>query len=260
MSNTARLLSVAALALVSAACSPGDEGAGTTTTLGDITTTSQATTVPSPPAPTTTTLPPTTTTTLPPTTTTHVTTTTTEFVPLDVELTDEGIQVGPAWLPFGSDDDDTVAALTTALGPPTDDTGWLDSLTEGWESFGVCPQPRVRGVSWGEGAVSFQVLFTDGDTDFWAGGVEHFFAYYYLDSSAPTGLRTPEGIAVGSSLGQLKATYDPTKIVIEEAFFDPGVGYWSYDMQNWTGMWGFATGQGDDDTITSINGGQGCGE
>jgi len=178
-----------------------------------------------------------------------------------VELTDEGIQAGPAWLPFGTDDDDTVDALTTALGPPLDDSGWLDSLSEGWELFGVCPQPQVRGVSWGEGGdVSLQVLFTDGDTDFWAGGVEHFFAFYYDDSSEPRGLATPEGIGVGSSLGDLKAAYDPAEIVIEEAFFDPSVGYWSYDINTWTGLWGFATGQTDAHVITSVNGGQGCGE
>lgn len=252
---------VAAIVLVAAACSPSDEGADTTSTSPSTTsTTTPATTVTSV-APTTTSEPSTTTTLSPSSTTTlSPSTTTTEFVPLGVELTDEGVGAGSTWLPFGTDADDTVAALTTALGPPSNDTGWLDSLTEGWENFGVCPQPRVRGVSWGEGAVSLQVLFTDGDTDFWVGGVEHFFAYYYLDSSAPTGLTTPEGIGVGSSLGDLKAAYDPAKIVIEEAFFDPGVGYWSYDMQTWTGMWGFASGQADDDTITSINGGQGCGE
>ena len=88
----------------------------------------------------------------------------------------------------------------------------------------------------------------------------HFFYYFYGGSSDPTGLLTTEGIGIGSTLGDLKGAYDPAKIEIEEAFFDPGQGFWSYDLQPWTGLWGFATGQGDADTITSINGGRGCGE
>lgn len=250
-----------AMALVAGACSPADEGGGSTvtstvntsTSLQPTTTIAPTTTVPATP---TSTAAETTTTTLAPTSTTSA-----PVVVTTVELSDEGIQAGSAWLPFGSDDDDTVAALTTALGPPSDDSGWLDSLTDGWEHFGVCPSPRVRGVSWGEGGgVSLQVLFTDGDTDFWSGGVEHFYSFFYSGTSAPTGLTTPEGIGVGSSLGQLKAAYDPAKIEIDEAFFDPAVGFWSYDMQNWTGLWGYATGQSDAHVITSVNGGRGCGE
>ena len=252
---------VGVLALLAAACSNGAEVIdSTTTTIGTTSTTEAQTTTSQPPA-TTTTESSTTTTTSPTTTTTSAASTTTEPGDMTVELTDEGIYVGTVWLPFGNDDDDTIANLTSALGPPADDSGWLDSLTDGWDRFGVCPSPRVRGVSWGEGGdVSLQVLFTDGDTDFWFGGVEHFFTFYYSDSSAPTGLTTPEGIGVGSSLGQLKAAYDPAKIEILEAFFDPAQGFWSYDSQPWTGLWGFATGQTDADVITSLNGGRGCGE
>ena len=249
---------VFALSLTVAACSPSDGAASSTTVTSTLVTTATESL-----ATTTTNSLPTTTTTLAPTTTTTLatTTTTTEPVDLTVELTDEGIQAGPTWVPFGTDDGDTVAALVVALGASSDDTGWLDSLTDGWDRFGVCPSPRVRGVSWGEGGnVSLQVLFTDGDTDFWTGGVEHFFSFFYGDTSQPTGLKTPEAIGIGSSLGQLKAAYDPAKIVIDEAFFDPSVGFWSYDLQSWTGLWGFATGQTDAHVITSINGGRGCGE
>lgn len=255
--RTTPLACLLAMSLVTAACSPGEEAAdSTTTTMPPTATTSHA------PSTTTTTAATTTTTSLAQsTTTTTLATTTTTVAGVDIELSDEGIQVGSDWLPFGSDDDETVAALTAALGPASDDTGWLDALSDGWERFGVCPQPNVRGVSWGEdGDISLQVLFTDGDTDFWVGGVQHLFAFYYSDSSPPHGLNTPEGIGVGSSLGELNAVYEPAKIVIEEAWFDPALGYWSYDMHDWTGMWGFATGQGDADTITSLNGGRGCGE
>jgi hypothetical protein len=176
-------------------------------------------------------------------------------------LTDEGIYAGSTWLYFGYDDDDVIATVTDVIGPPSEDSGWLDSVTEGWERFGVCPSPRVRGVNWGEGDdISLQLLFTDGDTDFWAGGVEHFYSYYYFGTSAPSTLATPEGIGIGSTLGDLRTVYSPSSITIEEAFFDPSEGFWTYDMRTWTGLWGYATGTADSDTITSINAGQGCGE
>jgi len=264
--GTRSLAAVAScLALTAVACSPADVGAVSTvaSTLITTSTTVAPTTTDAPS--TTTTLPTTTSTSMPDTTTTTTTaadtTSTSEVVDLTVELTDEGIQAGATWVPFGSDDDDTTAALTAILGTPSDDTGWLNSLTDGWQQFGACPSPRVRGVSWGEGSdISLQVLFTDGDTDFWIGGVEHFFTFYYSDTSEPTRLITPEGIGVGSSLGQLKAAYDPAEIEIDEAFFDPAIGFWSYDIQSWTGLWGFATGQTDAHVITSLNGGRGCGE
>lgn len=242
--------------LLVAACSPDEASEETSTTSTSL------------PASTTTTMAPTTTssmvdttTSLPPTTTTTIATTTTTAQPATVELSDEGIQAGDVWVPFGTDDDDTVSAVAAVLGDPFEDTGWLDSATDGWEKFGVCPSPNVRGVSWGSGGtVSLQLLFTDADTDFWLGGVEHFFTFYYGGASDPEGLMTTKGVGIGSTLGELQAAYDPAKTEITEAFFDPSLGFWSYDYAPWTGLWGFATGQGDDDTITSINGGRGCGE
>ena len=205
-------------------------------------------------APTTTSAPPATTTTVAPSTTTTGSDTT-------VQLTDEGIYAGSTWVYFGYDDDDTVAAVSDVLGSPSEDSGWLDSLTDGWEQFGVCPSPRVRGVSWGEdGYVAFQLMFTDGDTDFRTGGVEHFYSFHHYDTSEPSGLTTPEGIGIGSTLGDLRSVYGSESIVIEEDFFDPSLGFWSYDQRDWTVLWGFATGTSEADTITSMNGGRACGE
>lgn len=242
MKQSALLLVV--LALVGAACSAGGDATSTTTVPVTLTTTSTTTTVPET---TTTTLAETTTTTVPETTTTMA-------APDDgrIELTDEGIRAGAQWIQFGYDDDDAVTHITGILGAPSKDTGWISPFGD----YGVCYGTKMRAVEWG----SFITLYTNGDTDFWSGGVEHFYAYYYTDVTNPRDLRTPEGIGIGSSLGQLRAAYDPSKLVIDEAFFDPTVGFWSYDMQTWTGMWGYATGQSDVHVITSINGGQGCGE
>lgn len=237
------LLLLLAVALAATACGSGDDGSATTTIPVTLTTTSSTST-------TTTTVAETTTSSS--TTTTTLSETTTTTVPAVVELSDEGVQAGDEWVYFGYDDDDTVAAIEAVLGAPTKDTGWIDAFGD----YGVCHPPMLRVVEWG----SFVTLYTNGDTDFWLGGVEHFYGYYYTDATNPPDLRTTEDIGIGSTLGDLKAAYDPAKIEIDEAFFDPSVGFWSYDLQSWTGMWGYATGQGDVHVITSINGGRGCGE
>ncbi len=250
-----------------AGCSPADEATESTTTTTPSTSTTSTTqtsstsTTTSLPAMTTTVAPTTPTTSTSNTTTTVAETTTTSDAVGTVELTNEGIYAGDSWLYFGYDADEAIAAVETVLGPAMDDSGWLDSLTDGWEHFGVCPSPNVRGVSWGEGGiVSLQLLFTDANTDFWSEGVQHFFSYYYSGAAVPTDLSTPEGVGIGSTLGDLQAAYGPGDISIDEAFFDPSEGFWSYRMATWTGLWGYATGLDDTDTITSMNGGQGCGE
>lgn len=240
--------------LIAVGCSAEEEVVDTSATRSTEMTSTTAVVVTTSTAPTTTTAPPATTTTVAPSTTTTGGDTT-------VQLTDEGIYAGSTWVYFGYDDDDAVAAVSDVLGSPSEDSGWLDSLTDGWEQFGVCPSPMVRGVSWGEnGVVAFQLMFTNGDTDFWIGGVEHFYSFHHYDTTEPSGLTTPEGIGLGSTLGDLRSVYGSGSIVIEEDFFDPSLGYWSYDPHDWTGLWGSATGTSDADTITSINGGRGCGE
>lgn len=257
------VITIFTLTALLGACSPAGETADTTTTVASTTSSSLAATTTTSPPSTTTTVPPatSTTSTMATTTTTAAVTTTTSSPTGTVMLTDEGIYAGSTWVYFGFDDDEAIAAVTDALGPPAEDSGWLDSMTEGWERFGVCPAPRVRGVNWGEGDdVSLQLLFTDGVSDFWSEGVEHFYSFYYFDTSAPRGLTTPEGIGVGSTLGDLRGVYPPAAVTVEEAFFDPSEGFWSFDMQSWTGLWGYATGTSDGDVITSVNGGRGCGE
>jgi hypothetical protein len=169
-----------------------------------------------------------------------------------VELTNQGIYAGDEWVPFGTDDDETVAALVAVLGEPTTDSGWIPA----WGDYGVCPDPQVRAVEWD----ALITLYTNAETDFWfPAGTEHFFSFNYLADDSPPNLMTPEGIGIGSTLGELEAAY-PGEIEIDEAFFDPALGFWSYRLGGWTGLWGYASGQADTSTITSINGGRGCGE
>lgn len=241
------LLVCASVALVAAACGSSDDSSDTTVPATSTSSTSTSTTTT-----TTTTAAPTTTTTVAPTTTEAPTTTTSTTLPPVVELTNEGIQAGDVWVPFGTDDDDTVAALQAVLGAPTTDSGWI----EAWGDYGACPPPMMRAVEWD----ALITLYTNAESDFWSPeGVEHFFSFNYLASGSPPDLMTPEGIGIGSTLGELKAAY-PGEIEIDEAFFDPSIGFWSYHLMGWTGLWGYATGLADTSTITSINAGQGCGE
>lgn len=228
------------------------EALGTTTTVVDTTSTTAdpTTTVPES---TSTSQPPETTTTESPaetTTTVPAETTTTAADPGTVELSDEGVQAGDEWVHFGYDDEDAIDAVTAVLGAPDTDSGWIDSFSV----YGTCPGPDVRGVHWGE----LVMLFTHADTDFWSGGVPHFFAYYY--TALPPDLLTTEGVGIGSSVEMLEAVYGGPLYTMDEAFFDPSLGFWTYDQQRWTGLWGYATGQTPAHVVTSINGGQGCGE
>jgi hypothetical protein len=151
---------------------------------------------------------------------------------------------------FGFDDDDAVAAVAAVLGTPTHDSGWVDAFSD----YGACPWPEVRGVHWND----FIMLFTKAETDFWSEGVPHFFAYYFT-GPAPE-LLTIEAVGIGSSVGDLELAYGGPLYTMDESFFDPSVGFWTYDLQTWTGLWGYSTGQTPAHAVTSINGGRGCGE
>ncbi len=217
----------------------------TTSTIGETTTTIAPDTTTTEMPETTTTAPSDTTiTTLPPETTTTA-------GPGTVELTRVGVQAGEVWVPFSENDEVAIAAVAAVLGAPTLDSGWIEAFSS---PYGVCPPPVVRGVHWDD----FVMLFTQADTDFWTPGVPHFYAFNYTGSTPE--LLTTEGIGIGSSLEMLDAAYGGPDLVIDEAWFDPSAGFWSYRMATWTGLWGFATGQTFAHTVTSINGGQACGE
>jgi hypothetical protein len=218
-----------------------------TTTIVDTTTTAPTTTTT---APVTTTAAPTTTTAAPVTTTSSTTTTVpdTTLPPAadTVEFTNEGIYAGETWIYFGYDDEDTVAAVTAVLGSPTFDSGWEEAF--------LCPPPERRTVRWDD----LWLLFTTADTDFFTGGIPHFFTYQYSDGTPE--LFTREGIGLGSTLADLDDAYGGPDLIIEDSDIVVGAGSWTYKDSPWTGMGGLATGTTPSDTITSINGGAGCGE
>jgi hypothetical protein len=163
----------------------------------------------------------------------------------DLVLTETGIGA----VRFGAEADDAISQLAVALGDPTEDTGWTSA-------FETCPGPEARIVRW----TSLQAFFTNGATDWAPQGTRHFF--HYGNSITAGGgelieLRTSAGIAVGDSIGELKAAYGDRVTVSDDPLFGP---LWEVQVEGAGALWGTAGTSGDQGMIDSINGGPGCGE
>ncbi len=221
-------------------------GPGTTTTP---TTSMAPTTVTSPTSSTSTTTTATTSTTMATTTSTSTTTTTTTPAPAIV-LGADGLGVAR----FGDEPESTVAALVALLGPATEDSGWIDPFSV----FGTCPGTEVRGVSWDD----LTLLFTDAEDGIAPEGGRHFFSYAYfvgLNGGRPFGLATESGITLGSTVAQLGAAYGNQLEIFVDEFFGTS---WEveFDLESGRFLGGALTGTADDDLVSSIAGGIGCGE
>lgn len=154
---------------------------------------------------------------------------------------------------FGDPVEATIAAVSAALGEePREDTGWLDAFS----LLGTCPGTAARGVAWGD----LTALFTDGDSGHAEPGTAHFFSYRYrAGSRGPDGLSTPEGIRLGSTVGDLRAAYgDELELPADE----PTPGGPRYRVGAATGVTDFYAGTvgglEDDARVVSIDGGIGC--
>jgi hypothetical protein len=242
---TATALIVGLLPLV-VACSGDDDAGGTVPTT---VTTVAPTTSPSTTAVTTSVVPPTTAApttsdTVAPTTseTGSTSTSTTEPAAAALVLRDDGL--GDAL--FGADADGVIDYVTSVLGVPTDDSGWDDPFAH----FGVCPGTEVRGVTWGD----LQLLFSD--ESIVASGHRHFFNYVYGPPSGatinPVGLRTADGVGIGTTIGELRVVYPGVQVYPEEI-------YGPFFVVN-ENLSGFLTGVTDSDQVISFIGGIGCGE
>ena len=253
---------VTAVSLVLVACGSGsDDVAGPTTrlTLLPTTTTTQ------PPAVTTTLVDetdPTTAATQPPadvtvnatagatTTTEAPVTTTTEPVDPAVEalvLSEDGIGAAV----FSGDPDGVVAFLSTFVGPPTADTGWVDPF-----SISACAGTELRVVSFGSLHLTF------GDVSPVLEGRRHFFAYTYgsytydgsavaVTDQAPPGLLTENGIGLGTSLLSLEAAYPGLALNPADDFFPE-----TFVVND--NFRGALSGLADDSTVVNMVGGRDC--
>ncbi|MGA0219704.1 MAG: hypothetical protein ACO38I_08180 [Ilumatobacteraceae bacterium] len=199
---------------------------------GDVTDASEVS--PDEPAVTTTT---TTTTTLPPTTTIPP--------PLGVDeliLGPNGI--GGALL--GADPDTSVGYISSILGAPTDDSGWVDPL-----EFYLCRGTTVRRVEWGVLSVMF------GDESDIATGRTHLISWTYglIDrlGDEPLGLRTAGGVTLGDQLAGLRAEFG--SIAVDEGDADLDIPPSFYIGPTLRGL---STGVADEDYVLVLIGGSGC--
>ena len=179
----------------------------------------------------------TTTTTLPPTTTIPP--------PLGVDeliLGPEGI--GGALL--GADPDTSVSYISSILGAPTDDSGWVDPL-----EFYLCRGTTVRRVEWGVLSVMF------GDESDIATGRTHLISWTYglIDrlGDEPLGLRTAGGVTLGDQLDGLRAEFG--SIAVDEGDADLDIPPSFYIGPTLRGL---STGVADDDYVLVLIGGSGC--
>jgi hypothetical protein len=166
----------------------------------------------------------------------------TTVAPATLTLARDGLGV----VPFGAEAEAAVAALTGALGAPTEDTGWVDPLT-----ISSCAGTELRRVSWG----TLTMLL--GDPAATGTGLRQFFAYSYGNvadvEAQPAGLVTPEGIGLGAPVADLRAAY-PGVVVNpgEEGLIEP-----SFFVDDH--LRGIVTGDADTDSVTVIFGGPFCG-
>jgi hypothetical protein len=211
--------------------------AGASTTAASTTTTSTSST-------TTTTFPPTTTTAAPTTSTSSTTTTTISRAQEELVLKPDGIGLAT----FGADPDGIVEYMSSILGSPSADTGWIDPFT-----FALCPGNEVRRVEWGV----LSLLFSDDSTV--ASGRRHFFAWEYglagQIGDEPQGLRTAGGTTLGTRVVDLRAEFPEVAVNAgeDDGSFLPNF-YVSDDFR------GLLTGATDEDLVTVLFGGLGCGE
>lgn len=243
-----------ALALLTAACAGGGDDDASTATLGTpatALTTTTATTVPQEPVETTlpattpessdvptTVVETTTTTTSPPTTTTE---------PLSVQelvLRTEGI--GSAR--FGADPEGVISYVTSILGGNTGDTGWVDPF-----SFAACDGTVARQVDWGVLSLQFT------DLSIFASERRHFVGYEYgrvgQIGDEPVGLRTEGGVTLGSRVVDLLAEFPDARINPGEPEINVPDNFYVSNV-----FFGLLTGTQQDDVVTVILAGDGCGE
>jgi len=196
-------------------------------------------------APSTVAVPTTTTTTtraptVPPTSATNAAATVPPTAATALELSATGVGLSS----FQADPDQSIQYISSILGAPTSDSGWVDAATS---PFGVCPGTSVRGVRWGD------LLLLYGDLAA-ADGVRAFFGYSLGSTTRPAtgkpgGVRTANGLTLASTVAAVRTAYPDASIVDgTPPTFDlagSGVGGTISDISQ-TGV------------VTSIYGGTGC--
>jgi len=149
--------------------------------------------------------------------------------------------IGPA--AFGAEPDGVVDFVSSVLGPPSRDTGWIDPF-----EIGPCPGSEIRQVGWND------LLLEFGDVSVVAEGRRHFYGYYYGDGSGNAGvqgLATVDGLTIGSTVADLLAAHPAVSLFSGDEFIGPNF------MIN-DALRGTLTGLADNDVILTFVGGLPC--
>ena len=181
---------------------------------------------------------------IPPPENSLVTTTTEPLAVQELVLRSEGI--GSAV--FGAEPQGVIDYVTSILGGNTADTGWVDPFT-----FADCRGEQVRRVDWG----ALSLLF--GDVSDVANGRLHFIGWEYGRvgeiTDEPVGLRTPGGVTRGTRIVDLLVEFPDAAVNEGEEDLAIPANFYVSDS-----FYGLLTGTSDDDYVTVMFGGFGCGE
>lgn len=179
-----------------------------------------------------------------------------ETVVADVALTGDGIDLPGLLLEFGAPFPAAETALKKALGPPSTDTG----VGPSFGAYGTCPGSQLRALEYGDGALV--VLFGD------VAGPELTMYQWSLTgrgtpatvppARALVGDVTTYELVVGATVAELRAGTSGAELDVQPGDEVVAASFRLQDQSS--GFFGFLTGSEDDSTITSVLGGDACGE
>jgi len=145
---------------------------------------------------------------------------------------------------FGAAPDGVIDFVSSVLGPPNSDTGWIDPF-----EIGPCPGTELRLVGWGD------LLLEFGDVSNITEGRQHFYGYYYgngqTPAAVPPGLATESGLTVGSTVAALLEAHPDADLFAGDEFLGP-----NFIIND--ALRGTLTGLADTGLITSFAGGLPC--
>lgn len=176
------------------------------------------------------------------TSTTTSTTTTTIVEGAELFLRSDGL----GSIRFGVEPDGVVDYVSSLLGDPDSDTGYVDSFSE----FGTCPGTEVRGVRWGD------LLLVFGDESDFDSGRRHFYQWQFGPQTEsplrPNGPLTDGGIGLGATVSEIRAVY-PDVVIFDDEIFGPG-----FELEPL--LWGTLTDDAPTGRVIALVGGTPCGE
>ena len=172
-------------------------------------------------------------------------------------LTGDGVDLGDVGLLlFGADVAEAEPQLVTALGPPTADSGEIESFS----AYGTCPGTRLRALEYGDGALV--LLFGDvigpGLTLYQWSLTADGDPLEVPPASALVGDTATLELRVGTPLGELRegAATDTLTVLEGDERLAP-----SFELADQSsGLRGMLAGTSDADAVTSVQAGEACGE